>query len=197
MQQQINLYQSSTAENSKLGWTSWHSSMKIIVIFLGLLFLTNIWQIYGKISYGYEISNLAEKKQQLTKKLVKLSGQVPEEDKIARIEKKLRSLRKENIDKKNILSTLVKLQFKEQTGYSPYLHALAQQKLPGVQITSFKFGAGGSNISINGLVKRAELVLQLLQKLGEESIFSKKIFESFSLSAEEIPGIMKFSLQTK
>jgi Tfp pilus assembly protein PilN len=100
------------------------------------------------------------------------------EDQVAAAEAEIKSL-------KQVLTALQSGDMGDTKGYSEYMGAFARQIVDGVWLTGFRIQGAGSEMEIDGRALQPDLVPAYIGRLGQESVFRGKSFETFEMHMPE------------
>jgi Tfp pilus assembly protein PilN len=194
MNQHINLYQ-----KEKKKWMADFTFQYMVWFFGAFLGLLVIVSAYDVIQYLYAqkaLDTLNKEQADKNKKLLAISGQVPEERTREQLLSEIKKYETEKQTKQEIISVLA-AQTNQISGFSEYFDSLSKQVMPGLWLTGFSFKDNGASLSLEGSTLKPEYVPQLITKLSAEPAFKGKTFHLFKISLDEKTKRINFILETK
>ncbi|MDO8347506.1 MAG: PilN domain-containing protein [Rugosibacter sp.] len=81
------------------------------------------------------------------------------------------------------------------SGFSAFLRGFARQAPPGLWLTGFKLGAGGSDMEIRGSTHDERIVPEYIRRLGAEKMFQGRQFSALSLQREVATGAVTSAVE--
>jgi Tfp pilus assembly protein PilN len=75
------------------------------------------------------------------------------------------------------------------SGFSGFLSGFARQTPPGLWLTGFTLGAGGSDMEIRGSTFDEKIVPEYIRRLGDEKVFQGRSFSALSLQREAAASV--------
>lgn len=88
-------------------------------------------------------------------------------------------------DRKQILDNLAKGSPEEGKGFSDYFRGLAKRTVPGLWLTGFTVGAGGTGIEIRGRMTDQSVLAEYIRHLEQEEVFKNIQFSALEVNTPE------------
>jgi len=193
MKQQINLYQ-----KEKKQWAldlTFQYMVWFFGLFFALLLIVSTYDIIQHLSAKKEFDILSKEQAEKNKKLLTISGQMPEEKTRDQLLAEIKKYETEKQTKQEILSVLA-AQTNKISGFSAYFESFSRQAMPGLWLTRFSFKDNGASLSLEGGTLKPEYVPQLITNLGAEAVFKGKTFQLFKIFLDEKTKQIDFVLET-
>jgi len=89
-------------------------------------------------------------------------------------------------DREQILALLAQGSPKEGMGFAEYFRGLARQAVPGLWLTGFSLGAGGSGLEIRGRMVDQSLLPEYIRRLNKEKVFAGREFAALDVRLPEV-----------
>lgn len=194
MIQQVNLYQPQTKKALHL---SFWFALKMGAGLAVFLLLVSLYETYQHIKTIRTLQALENEYTQVLAALEKIKAKVPGPEVKETYIKQIQKLQAEQKTKKEMLSVLTDLQATQTQGFSRYLSALAAQASTGIWLTHFNFDQNKNEISLKGTSTRPDNVPRLIDKLGQEPVFSGRTFQVFKLAIDASTSYINFELSTE
>jgi len=184
MKQQINLAPAKLKNQGD--WPS--GSLMLLSTILACLLMLVIgvmdgWQYY--LAHN-EFSTHEQNHSQLQIKIKQLQNEaaLPKTD--PTLDGKIKALEARFAPKERLRNALKGDLFSEASGYSDLFIALAEQSVPGVWLTQLVISGTGANIKITGQTRSAELVPLYLERLSNETSFSRTRFDNVKIKKADL-----------
>ncbi len=183
MSQQINLFQGiSREEGAKFSSQTVLRASVIVAAFIALLYMYIYWQVdvlrdeitHSEQRHAKLISQLDEAKKRFKVRTKSEALEV----KVARLDKLVES-------RAHVKQILLQGAYRNTTGYSKYLLAVARQHIPGIWITGIEVAGAGDDVTLLGKSLKPELVPQFVQRLSNEPALAGVQFKVFRLDRPE------------
>lgn len=187
MQQAINLFDH-LDKRETLPVSALHIALASLLCLIVMLVLSATLFLSGG-SAAKKLIAAEAKNEQLTDQLTELrTANTHDTQDIER----LRRLIKE---RRQILSSLSNQNQDIGNGFSEHLSGLGRQQLTGLWLNHIELRAGGSQISLQGEMRKASLLPRYLQDLGREPVFSGLRFQLMKIEdIKETENEMRFEV---
>ena len=194
MSQQINLYQPMFRKQRRvLCASAMLQTLAIVVCGFMSLYAYGLSQVH---LLGEEVEGLHQQRDDARARLVGLEQQVPVRAESLDIIERVRLLRLEVNQRRQLLAALSTRVAAEQDGFASFLAGLARQRIEGLWLTGIHISEGGQRLSIRGRALRPELVPVLVRQLGREPSFDGLAFGALNIDRREPSSPVDFQLQT-
>lgn len=196
MTQQVNLYQPILRQQKRV-----FSSETITMIVAGvavvmmLLWGFNAWQLN---SQKARLAEVQAQEIRTSTEVARLTRELKQQSVSTTLRESVEKLRAEHALKARLYRTLF-LEGDEGRGrfaggFAGALEALGRSRVDGLWLTRIAFADGGKKIDFAGRTRRAELVPQLVETLGEEPLLENLNFSQVRVLQED--SRMSFNLST-
>lgn len=192
MTQQINLY-----DPALLRPREWLSASSVAAGTLAVLLAMTGWTVAARSQVAAleaESAVVAPQLKTLQQQVEALGRQVSSLRPDPRIEAELASARALVNVRGEALKLLESGLGGGSTSFAEFLRALARQSLPGLWLTGFAVGEGGTALEIRGRMTDPALLPRYIERLNSEKAFQGRAFAALQVSpgkppaAEEAPG---------
>lgn len=130
--------------------------------------------------------------------LQKIQAELSLRKKDATLTKRINKRTKELANKQKVVGILSRDEFGNTDGFIDHVSGLARQRISGLWLTQILIADGGTNISLQGITSKAELLPKYLQRLSAEKAFAGTEFQSLLITRQEKKKQwLNFSLQNK
>jgi len=196
MMQQVNLYQPAVRKRWKLFSIQMTLSAALAMLVVLLAVYYSGYQSQQKIRVNLQSAKLQEEGQ--LKRIEQLQTKLYPKSESQHLTQKLDLLKSERRQKTRVLSRLQDQAISNAVGFSSYLDALAQQRMPELWLTRIRIQEGGEQMFLDGSALQANLVPEYLQRLATEKAFGGRVFQAFTLARPaDGAGHLNFSIGTK
>ncbi|MBP6103639.1 MAG: hypothetical protein KBD23_02825 [Gammaproteobacteria bacterium] len=195
MIQQINLYKVEKIEVDKR--ISFKQFLIGFWVFLGILFLMTVHNIYGFVKDKIDIEKLEKIQSIQTKDLDGMMSQVEQQKANEKILEELKLYEDKNKSKNALLESLSASDNAKIIGYSNYFESLAKKTIQGLWVNKVVIKDSGNYLFLSGECLSPELVTQFIASLSSESAFSGKTFALFNMALDEKSKKITFNVETK
>jgi len=194
--QQVNLYQEEL-KTVKLNY----SALMLTQLSIILLIIFSAAAGFRYFQLQQHQTSLVEKqqKQKVTMaELQKIQAELSLRKKDAALAKRIMDKTKELSNKQKVVGILSRDEFGNTKGFIEHVSGLARQRIEGLWLTQIRIAGGGTNISLQGMTSKAELLPRYLQRLSAEKAFAGTEFQSLVMTRQEKKKQwLNFSLQNR
>lgn len=194
--QQINLYQ--LPEKPPVEWLAFEQMLKILGIFIIILFLLSLYDIFKLRYQSKQLKTLQKQKEEYTKLLAGTTTTLAPKPTRVQLEAEQKKLQEQNNQEKIMVERLNTIQKMSNKGFSQYLTALSEQTVTGLWLTDFAFKNldSGEYIKLKGSALSADLVPKFMDNISHENIFKGSTFQVFILEQNKKNQAFNFVLET-
>ncbi len=188
MNQSINLYKH-LDQHQTLPFSALHVAISVgatlVLTLLVVIFCS--WQLS---SLSSELLIAKQQKQVLGDQLQLLQGQINGD-----LLQKIELLKQKLAEKRRILASLELRKPGDNSGFSEQMAGLGRQQLTGLWLDRIQLSAGGEQLALNGVMRKASLLPKYLQSLGNEKVFSGIRFDLMRIEdIEQLDNQMRFEV---
>lgn len=112
--------------------------------------------------------------------------------------KTIQQLERDVVSKKKVIDELGRKSLSNTTGFSEYLTALSESSVRGMSVSRIDIQNSGSSFIINGQTSRKAVVLEFINNMMKNPLFSRFRFEFTALTdAQQANGILNFVIKAQ
>ncbi len=194
MIQQINLYQQSGADSSRIIFNPYLLTILTTVLILIIIGGLNISKLH---SNQAKQAQLQAQLQTAHIQLQQLQAQYPNQQIDPALNQELQQTQGYYQNLSQTLEILADTQSDRSRGFSRYLSALASQADSNVWLTTIRFNSETDSITLKGGTFKPEQIPLLLQRLQNTNVFKGRHFAKLLIQqSEETPGQVNFSVSS-
>jgi hypothetical protein len=167
---------------------SFYSLLVLTGLVALLLAMTSAGMLYYSGGREAHVASLKEKEAALKRELGVLEKKFPIPRGNDALKKELEELHAETARMTRSMQLLEKARSSNELGFSPFLEALAQNRVPGVWLERFGLFSGGEYVMLEGKVNAQDRVAHFIDGLGRQPPFAKRTFRTFKLAKSVTPA---------
>jgi hypothetical protein len=144
--------------------------------------------VLGYAWYGYQVAGNTRQARELDARLqamrdetLALSKAVSVRSRNSELESRQQQLETRLVRLEAVGKALEQADGDVAAGFSEFMRAFARQTMPGVWLTGFSFGAGGTEMRIDGRAQNPDLVPGYIARLNSESVLQGRSFARFAV----------------
>lgn len=179
MKPQINLYNPQLRSAREL--FSFRVLMIGIAASLALGVLGYAWYGYQAAGNTRQARELDARLQAMRDETLALSKAISERGRNTELESRQHLLEARLVRMEAVGKALEQADGDVAAGFSEFMRAFARQTTPGVWLTGFSFGAGGTEMRIDGRAQNADLVPAYIARLNSEPMLQGRSFAQFAV----------------
>ena len=196
MSQQINLYQPIFRKQEKV--LSAKTLLQAALVIIGGLMLVYAFILWQTRQVEAEVAQLERQRDQSQAQLTRLAKQFPPRHKDAALERTLAKQTALLRAKQQVVAFLSDRKSGNSEGFADAVAGLARRKPVALWLTEVHFGAGGTQLTLDGITTEPDQVPAYLQALSAEPALQGKVFGQFQMSrSEKIPAWVEFSVSSR
>ncbi len=194
--QKINLFKASA--KPKRIWCKFIYMFALLAFIFAIFFSIAGYNFVKNKLAQNDVDDLMQKKNKIKVEMEILEASLPEKGLEKSLKQRAANLGKMRGARERMFRELEKLQKGQSIGFAKYLHALSKYDIDGIWLSKFEFLNEGRDVFLEGTANDVALIPVLISKIGEDSTFQGKRFESLNLSRESQEGnLIKFSLRSE
>lgn len=182
MRQQVNLYR----DDLRPQRAPLQAGAALALVLLTVLLLVLVAVLQQRAVTGNEsvLAGLTQQVASLASDVEKLATELAARRDDPRLEQELTRLDRSLEQRRRLLAEVETLVAREGGNFSAYLAALARQVPPELWLTRVELDLLSDQVLLEGRSRHGNLVPLYLEKLGNESVFEGRTFESFRLARD-------------
>lgn len=190
MRQQVNLYRDDLRPQRE----PLQAGAALALVLLAVLLPVLVAVLQQRAVTGNEsvLAGLTQQVASLGSDVEKLATELAARRDDPRLEQELTRLDRSLEQRRRLLAEVETLVAREGGNFSAYLAALARQVPPELWLTRVELDLLSDQVLLEGRSRHGNLVPLYLEKLGNESVFEGRTFESFRLARDPSGGWIEF-----